>query len=160
MVIGSNLARAFGLVGAMSIIRFRTAVKDTQEIMFIFFALAVGMATGAGLSMIAVTGTIVVGGVAILLSRMPTSMAGRKEFLLQFVYRGHPDAEAGYLRAMKTNTASTKLLNMRTLDADEGIELSFHVRLKDGSKAAQLVHDLKALGTVERLNLYFDEEHT
>jgi hypothetical protein len=40
MVIGNNLARAFGLVGAMSIIRFRTAVKDTQDIMFIFFALA------------------------------------------------------------------------------------------------------------------------
>src|SRR6478736_3572303 len=36
MVIGNNLAAAFGLVGAMSIIRFRTAVKDTQDIMFIF----------------------------------------------------------------------------------------------------------------------------
>ncbi|MEJ2051098.1 MAG: DUF4956 domain-containing protein, partial [Calditrichota bacterium] len=44
MVIGNNLARAFGLVGAMSIIRFRTAVKDTQDIVFIFFALAVGLA--------------------------------------------------------------------------------------------------------------------
>ncbi|MBL0175465.1 MAG: DUF4956 domain-containing protein [Ignavibacteria bacterium] len=46
MVIGSNLARAFGLVGAMAIIRFRTAVKEMQEIIFIFFALAVGMAAG------------------------------------------------------------------------------------------------------------------
>jgi hypothetical protein len=46
MVIGNNLARAFGLVGAMSIIRFRTAVKDVMDIVFIFFALAVGMASG------------------------------------------------------------------------------------------------------------------
>ena len=45
-VIGNNLARAFGLVGAMSIIRFRTAVRDVQDIVFIFFALAVGMAAG------------------------------------------------------------------------------------------------------------------
>ena len=40
MIIGNNLARAFGLVGAMSIIRFRTAVKETNDIIFIFFALA------------------------------------------------------------------------------------------------------------------------
>ena len=42
LAIGSNLARAFGLVGAMSIIRFRTAVKETQDIVYIFFSLAVG----------------------------------------------------------------------------------------------------------------------
>src|SRR6478752_4319478 len=49
MVIGNNLARAFGLVGAMSIIRFRTAVKDAQDLVFIFFSLAVGLASGVGL---------------------------------------------------------------------------------------------------------------
>jgi len=48
LVIGNNLARAFGLVGAMSIIRFRTAVKETQDIVYIFFALSVGMAAGVG----------------------------------------------------------------------------------------------------------------
>ncbi|HEX8546828.1 MAG TPA: DUF4956 domain-containing protein, partial [Cytophagaceae bacterium] len=41
MVIGNNLATAFGLVGAMSIIRFRTAIKDSQDIMFIFFSLSI-----------------------------------------------------------------------------------------------------------------------
>src|SRR5210317_2112802 len=60
MVIGNNLARAFGLVGAMSIIRFRTAVKDTQDIIFIFFALAAGMAAGVGLKGLAFLGTILI----------------------------------------------------------------------------------------------------
>ena len=46
MVIGNNLARAFALVGAMSIIRFRTVVKDTKDTAFVFFALASGLATG------------------------------------------------------------------------------------------------------------------
>jgi uncharacterized membrane protein YhiD involved in acid resistance len=61
MVIGNNLARAFGLVGAMSIIRFRTAVKHTQDIMYIFFALAAGLACGAGMYFIALLGTLFIG---------------------------------------------------------------------------------------------------
>src|SRR5690554_6897594 len=61
MVIGNNLATAFGLVGAMSIIRFRTAIKDTQDIMFIFFALAIGLACGVGLFSVAIVGTLVIG---------------------------------------------------------------------------------------------------
>jgi len=57
LVIGNNLARAFGLVGAMSIIRFRTAVRDTQDIIFIFFSLTVGMAAGVGLKIVAIIAT-------------------------------------------------------------------------------------------------------
>ena len=159
MVIGSNLARAFGLVGAMAIIRFRTAVKEMQEIIFIFFALAVGMAAGAGLTLIAVTGTVFVGGAAVGLSRIPLSMRSRREFLLQFTYRGPEDADAAYLAALKKHCTGSRLLNMRSAEADEGIELSFHVRLRDGRKAAELLRDLRALGSVDKLNLYFDEEH-
>ena len=61
MVIGNNLARAFGLVGAMSIIRFRTAVKDVRDIVFIFFSLAGGMAAGVGLTAISLGGIVVIG---------------------------------------------------------------------------------------------------
>lgn len=50
MIIGNNLARAFGLVGAMSIIRFRTAVKETHDIVYIFFALTIGMILYADLN--------------------------------------------------------------------------------------------------------------
>ncbi|MEO0226013.1 MAG: DUF4956 domain-containing protein, partial [candidate division WOR-3 bacterium] len=57
MVVGNNLARAFGLVGAMSIIRFRTAIKNTQDIVYVFFALAIGMAAGVGLYKVAFIGT-------------------------------------------------------------------------------------------------------
>src|SRR5882672_2363406 len=67
LVIGNNLARAFGLVGAMSIIRFRTAVRDVQDIVFIFFSLTVGMAAGVGLNSVAIGGTIFVSVIIILL---------------------------------------------------------------------------------------------
>ena len=46
-VIGDNVARAFSLVGALSIVRFRTVVRDTQDTAYVIFAVAVGMAVGA-----------------------------------------------------------------------------------------------------------------
>ena len=48
MIIGNSLARAFALVGALSIIRFRTVVKDTKDTAYIFWSLAAGMAAGTG----------------------------------------------------------------------------------------------------------------
>jgi hypothetical protein len=68
LVIGNNLATAFGLVGAMSIIRFRTAVRDVQDIVFIFFSLVVGMAAGVGLYSVAIAGTLFISLAIILLS--------------------------------------------------------------------------------------------
>jgi uncharacterized membrane protein YhiD involved in acid resistance len=160
MVIGSNLARAFGLVGAMAIIRFRTAVKDTQEIIFIFFALAAGMAAGAGLALVALAGTVAVGLTAVSMSRLPLVTKGRSEFLLTFLYSGAADTEGAYLGAMKKHCRGTRLLNMRSLDAENAVELSFHVRLRDGRKASELLQDLRAIESVQQLNLYFDEEHS
>ena len=55
MIIGNNLARAFALVGALSIIRFRTVVKDTKDTAYIFWSLAVGLAAGTGSYFLAIS---------------------------------------------------------------------------------------------------------
>src|SRR5881392_2576958 len=60
-VIGDNIARAFSLVGALSIVRFRTVVRDTQDTAYVIFAVVVGMAVGAKDPWVAVVGVVVVG---------------------------------------------------------------------------------------------------
>jgi uncharacterized membrane protein YhiD involved in acid resistance len=60
-VIGDNVARAFSLVGALSIVRFRTVVKDTRDTAFVIFSVVVGMAIGAGHLTVAIVGIIVAG---------------------------------------------------------------------------------------------------
>src|SRR3989338_10365740 len=60
MVIGNSLARAFALLGTFSIIRFRTAVKDSRDISFIFLSLVIGMAVGTNNYTIAIVGTILI----------------------------------------------------------------------------------------------------
>src|SRR4029434_8027985 len=73
-VIGDNVARAFSLVGALSIVRFRTVVRDTQDTAYVIFAVALGMAIGANHPAIALCGLAVVGVTALLLRRRTAAL--------------------------------------------------------------------------------------
>lgn len=158
MVIGNNLARAFGLVGAMSIIRFRTAIKDTQDIVFIFFSLAVGMAAGVGLNLIAITGTVFIGIIIVLLSRAHYASPRKREFLLQFSFTSSGEMEAPYLPILKKYGKQDKLIHMKSSGNGDVLELSFYIKLKDTDKSGDLVRELGRLEGVDHVNLFFDEE--
>jgi uncharacterized membrane protein YhiD involved in acid resistance len=75
-VIGDNVARAFSLVGALSIVRFRTVVRDTQDTAYVIFAVAVGMAVGAGHSWVALAGIAVLAAAAFFLRERDIANAG------------------------------------------------------------------------------------
>jgi hypothetical protein len=68
MLIGSNLALSLGMVGALSVIRFRAAVKDSRDAAFIFYAIAVGMTAALGIYTLAFIGTLFIGAMIIAFS--------------------------------------------------------------------------------------------
>ena len=70
MVVGSNIARAFSLVGALSIIRFRNAVKETRDVGFIFFTMAIGMAVGTKFYLLAIIAAVVISLIILLMTRL------------------------------------------------------------------------------------------
>lgn len=157
MVIGNNLARAFGLVGSMSIIRFRTAVKDTQDIIYLFFSLAVGMAAGAGYHMIAMAGTFLIGGVLAVLSMTDYGMPHRHEFLLQFTFTGPEGGEAPYVRTIVEYSREYRLINAKSEINGASIELSYYIRLKDRRDMQPFIKALSQVQGVEQVNCFFDE---
>jgi len=157
MVIGNNLARAFGLVGAMSIIRFRTAVKETMDIVYIFFGLAVGMAAGVGYHAIAVTGTLFIGAVLFLVSKSGVSAPKQKEYLLQFSISRNGNEQAVYQDVLDLYCRQHKVINVKTVGEEDVLELSYYVRFKDKEKNTRFVHDLKQVHGVKDIHLFFDE---
>ena len=157
MVIGNNLARAFGLVGALSIIRFRTAIKDTQDIVFIFFALAVGMAAGVGLPLSAVVGTLFIG-LGIFVSRANCAFPRRRNQLLWLSFSASEEEEELYLPLLEKHCKQYKLINMKSIKNGDLVKLSFCVYLKDQAKSRQLVQELGRVAGVSRVNLFFDKE--
>ena len=157
MVIGNNLARAFGLVGAMSIIRFRTAVKDMHDIVFIFFALAAGMASGVGLRLLACTGTIFIGFVMLVLFQVNYAAPKKREFLIQFGCLLVDDSPA-YLSVLEKYCKKYRLVNMQSLGDDDMFEISFYLILKKKQESAQLIKELNNIPEIKQIRFFFDED--
>lgn len=158
MVIGNNLARAFGLVGTMSIIRFRTAVKDTQDIVYIFFGLSVGMAAGVGYYKIAIIGTLFIGSILYLFSKSNLSAPQRKEYLLQFYFSENGDDTPSYFPILKKYCQHYKVINVKSIGEQDMMELSYYVKFKDEKRNNAFMRELKNARNVNNINLYFDEE--
>ena len=131
-VIGNNLARAFGLVGALSIIRFRLAVKDVKDIVFIFFALAVGMATGVDLLLTAITGTVFIGIIVFVLSRTHGARPNRREFRLLFSFTppAEPGNQAPYRPVLEKHCKRCELVKAKPSKVGDALALSYSVDLK------------------------------
>jgi uncharacterized membrane protein YhiD involved in acid resistance len=158
MVIGNNLARAFGLVGALSVVRFRHAVKNTQDIVYVFLALGVGMAAGVGFYAVALVGTLAIGLVILLLYKTKFATPRRDDYLLQFNYRSPGGKEPSYQGVLDRHCVKLTPVNVRSLGDTELIELSFYVRLKEKDKGSELISELNKTPGVEYVNLFFDEE--
>ena len=157
LVIGNNLARAFGLVGAMSIIRFRTAVRDVQDIIFIFFSLTIGMAAGVGLVQVAIIATLIISSIIILLVGTNFSAPGKRRHLLQIAYTGSDEADMQLSSLLKQYCRKLKLVNLKNLGYREEMEAFYQVSLRNAKKNEEFVRKLNELGFVSTVNLYFDE---
>lgn len=75
MTVQSNIVLSLGMVGALSIVRFRTAIKDPMDLVFLFWAISVGLACGAGMLEIAVIGSLVLTVLVFVLDRLPMAKA-------------------------------------------------------------------------------------
>jgi len=159
MVIGNNLARAFGLVGAMSIIRFRTAVKETQDIIFIFFSLSIGMAAGVGLHLFAILSSIFIGTITLVLSKSKFSTPVKSDLLLQFTFNSNGKETKEYNDLINTYCKKSKLINAKAVGLDDTLELSYYVGFKNKDKTTELVSKLKNVNGVKNVNLFYDEEY-
>jgi uncharacterized membrane protein YhiD involved in acid resistance len=129
--ISSNIALSLGMVGALSIVRFRTAIKDPKDIVFTFWVIAVGIICGAGLYMIAIVGVPIIALLLLVIER--TSFRGPEPYLLVVHYAS--EAEATVQAALPKHK-----IRSRTVSAD-GVELMGEVRMysKDVPKMDELL---------------------
>ena len=143
MIIGNNLARAFALVGALSIIRFRTVVKDTKDTAFIFWSLAVGMASGTGSYFLAISGTIFLSIIAIILHKTNFGSFIKSEFILQFMLeKKNNQITDQYINLIKKFSNSYTLLSSENSSNGERIKLNFDIVLKEEKDQTELLKEL------------------
>jgi uncharacterized membrane protein YhiD involved in acid resistance len=158
LVIGNNLARAFGLVGAMSLIRFRHPVKSTQDIVYLFFSLSIGMAAGVGFYTIAIAGTLFIGLIVYLLSKSNLSHRHRDEYLLQFNFRPSGDNDPPYKTILDEYCETHTVINVKSIGKENLLELSYYVKLVDKNMSQDFVKAMHKVPGIQFVNLFFDEE--
>ena len=158
LVIGNNLARAFGLVGAMSIIRFRTAVRDVQDIVFIFFSLTIGMAAGVGLNAVAILGTGFICIVILLLDLTGFGSPSRLKHLLQVSYDGSTESEDAIRQLLKKYARRVRLMNLRQMAGRQEVEAFYHLSVRQVKLQEEFIRSLRAVPGVSQVNLFFESE--
>lgn len=142
LVVGDSVARAFGLIGALSIVRFRTVVRDVRDTTYIFMSVGVGIAVGVHQPEIAVVGTIVIAMVGSLMHF--TKFAAR--YVDSGVLRVRATLPQGKIEGVLTEWCSSqKLLKQKPLLGDE-VEYSFEVRLYDPADQDPFQAALKEAG--------------
>ena len=152
MVIGGSLARAFALVGALSIIRFRTVLKDTKDMAYIFGALALGMAAGTSNYFLAGAGTIAVSMLAFVLHRINFGAIYKSEFILRFRFNRLGDSTL-YIEAINTTCKRFDLLHMEPSGDNQSVSLTYDVALKDDLSADDLTERIGDLDHVSEVVL-------
>ena len=146
MIIGNSLARAFALVGALSIIRFRTVVKDTKDTAYIFWSLAAGMASGTGSYFLAVAGTIIITSIALILDKTNFGSIIKSEFILQFrTISNNSEISKLFNKTISKFSKSSTLLSSESSEDGESIKLSFDIVLKEDQNQTQLLSELSKI---------------
>jgi len=152
-VIGDNLARAFGLVGALSIVRFRTVVRDTQDTAYVIFVVVVGMAVGAHHPWVAALGLVVVGIVAALMRRRAGAAPDA-----QPAFHLHVRVPIGYntetlVKTIDEFIQGIDLLSICTAKSGVSLDVSYETRLRPGASPNELVRALNRVEGVQNVEV-------
>ena len=151
LAVTSNVVLSLGMVGALSIVRFRTAVKEPMDLMFLFWAISVGIICGAGLAQVAVVLSIVITLAILILNRFPVAKAP----MILVVNARNMDAEEEIIQAVKafekhftiksrnlTNDSLDMVIELRTTHGGEMVRKV--MGLESVTSAALLAHDGEA----------------
>jgi len=142
MVIGNNVAVAFGLVGAFSIIRFRTAMNDPKDIAIIFFSMAVGIACGLGYYMVAVLFAISVCFIIYLLSKLNFGHKPPRQ-TLRIVIPETVQYEGLFEDIFALHLEQYDLIEVETVNMGTAFQLEYSVQFKDQSAVRTLIDTIR-----------------
>lgn len=144
MAIQSNIVISMGMVGALSIVRFRTAVKDPMDLAFLFWSISAGIICGASLYELAIESALLITVVMLLLHFVPNV----KPALLLLVNGTDAQIQPELEQVLKANTSSYKIKSRNVTNS--GIDMIIELKTKNESA---LVESVLALDTVERAAL-------
>ena len=145
LAVTANIVLSLGMVGALSIVRFRTAIKEPMDIAFLFWAIGAGIVLGAGLIPLAIIGSAIIGAVILIFANLKTVSSVPYILVVNCSFK----AEGNVVSVIKQGSQKY-LLKSKTV-TQRGLELTYEIRLKD--KEAYAINRLMGLEGVGNATL-------
>lgn len=156
LLVGNNVARAFSLAGAFSIIRFRSAPGDPKDITYVLFSMAVGLAAGMGYLVYAAIVGVVLCAVMVLLEVFKYGRPKGTEKLLKITIPENLDFQNAFDDVMEKYTLSSALRKVKTADLGSLYELRYAVVTRDGISEKDFIDDLRCRNGNLNITLVLD----
>jgi hypothetical protein len=158
LVIGSNIARAFSLIGALSVIRFRNAVKETRDVGFMFLVMACGMACGTRFYMLATFSTAVFAAVIGMMYRLDVFRKDVTERMLRVRVPLGDDAQGLLEPAFRDHLDDDRLVAMETVAGGTLQELVFVILLRRGSSPQAFLESVREVNGNNKASLVMGQQ--
>ncbi len=155
--LGDNPLRGLGIMGALAIIRFRTVFKDPRDIIFMFAAVASGIACGVFGYGIAIIGTLGFCGAAVVLYYSPFGKTRYFDGMLRFNIDSNAENHAHLEGIMKNNCRHFALVSLREMAQGERIDYAYHVKLKKNLTKENFITEIRKLSSIKDVNLLLQE---
>lgn len=153
MVIGNNLARAFSLVGALSIVRFRTQLGSAWDISFVFLALAAGIGCGVFAWQVSLIGTGVVALAVLALHVLPIGGVNGEVHLLRCDVAAYKGTEGAIAEVLDRHLSRRSLEEALSQRFGEAMSYRYRVVVAKGHRVEDLLRELSQIEGVERVVL-------
>ena len=159
LIISNQVARAFTLVGALAVIRFRTPIKDAKDAAFIFLALAAGMGAGVGLYLETALGIILIGIFILLIHYAKFGLRAKRETLVKFTVPLNGEETSLYHSGIfERFLREYKLINARSLHESERLELTFLVKPLKATDMIKFSQALSSIPQIEKVSVIVSED--
>ena len=158
IVIGSNIARAFSLAGALSIIRFRSAIRDPRDVAYVFFSMGVGLACGAGLFTAALILSVVLSLIVVLLETTDYGRKIDKLKLLKITIPENLNYEGLYDDVLHKYTDENVFISVRTVSLGTMFEVVYSVKMKRGISEKDMIDEIRERNGNLNVALLLDQQ--
>ncbi len=158
LVIGNSLVTAFGLLGALALVRFRNVLKDTRDTAYIFSCLVLGMAVGSQRFGLAIIGAVAILGVALYLDLTAFGSRGRFDGYLRCRMPIDPGEGREFFRVMQRFCLRINRVSFRQMSESPQAYCAFQVRLRDKDRSNDLVTALQGVEGVQNVSLVVQDE--
>jgi uncharacterized membrane protein YhiD involved in acid resistance len=153
MIVGSNIARAFSLIGALSIIRFRNAVKETRDVGFIFFSMAIGMAVGTKFYFLAIIAAVVISLMILLMTRFNWFAREMASQILRVQVPNGALFDQLFDAPFLKYTSSSELISVDSVHSGMLTELTYSIGMKKSNQVQEFLSEIKNLNGNNKVTL-------